>query len=265
MFKKLFSIAALSAIATVTYAGSAQAANFSYSSGIFRDSNVTNQGAFSENVNNPVYETFDFNDVSLPGNGRVKYSFVGSDDSKSKGVTSVGTGSYGPAGVNGEDNTSAYLKVFKGMSAVIETAKEGDTFNYFGINLGALSIGNTLEFFNGDTAVELKYTDTAGNKKSASILTYDILTALAPTKNNDEQNGFFEFFSEGTADNFDRIVISQLTGGGSGFETDNHTFRIGTGKFVQASVPESSIALGMLAFGGSMLLGKRKEKKSVVK
>ncbi len=31
MFKKLFSIAALSAIATVAYAGSAQAAGFSYS------------------------------------------------------------------------------------------------------------------------------------------------------------------------------------------------------------------------------------------
>ena len=64
-------------------------------------------------------------------------------------------------------------------------------------------------------------------------------------------------------DNFDKIVISQTSGGG--FETDNHTFRVAKGKYVQASVPEPSIALGMLAFGGSMLLGKRKQKKSVVK
>ena len=77
MFKKLFSVAALSAIATVAYAGSAQAAGFSYSSGVFRDNNVTNQGAFSENVNDADagYETFDFNDGSLPGNDKVKYSF----------------------------------------------------------------------------------------------------------------------------------------------------------------------------------------------
>ena len=258
MFKKLFSVAALSAIATVAYAGSAQAAGFSYSSGAYRDSNV-NEGAFSQNVNNLGYETFDFNDGKLPDNGKIKYSFEGSDDA-SRGVTSVGKGLYGPAGVNADDtNESNYLKVFKGINAVIETAKEGETFNYFGINLGALSEGNTLEFFNGNTAVKLNYKDTQGEAKSATKLTFDILTALAPTLQNGEQNGFFEFFSESTDDNFDKIVISQLTGNGSGFETDNHTFR------VVKSVPEPSIALGMLAVSGAMFLSKRKQQKSVVK
>ncbi|MDY6898256.1 MAG: PEP-CTERM sorting domain-containing protein, partial [Cyanobacteriota bacterium] len=66
---------------------------------------------------------------------------------------------------------------------------------------------------------------------------------------------------EGMDDNFDKIVISQF--GGGGFETDNHTFRVAKGKYAQASVPEPSIALGMLAFSGSMFLRKRKQKKSV--
>lgn len=267
MFKKLFSIAALSAIATVTYAGSAQAANFSYGSGVLRDSNVTNQGAFSKNVNDVGYETFDFNNsTGLPGNDKVKYSYSGTN---TKGKTQLVTTDnkkeikWAPAGVNGEKNETQYLQVFEGKSAVIETVKEGDTFNYFGLNLGALSGGNTLEFFNAGKAVEFNYKDSKGIANIATILTYNILTALAPTsadQHGGQTNGFFEFFSEGMKDNFDKIVISQV--GGGGFETDNHTFRVGKGKFVQASVPEPSIVLGMLAFGGSMLLGKRKEKKS---
>lgn len=260
MFKKLFSIAALSAIATVTYAGSAQAAGFTYSSGAFRDNNVTNEGAFSQNVNDLGYETFDFNDGVLPGNDRVKYSFEGNNKRTSVG----GEKRWAPAGVNGEVNTSDYLQVFKGKSAVIETAKEGDTFNYFGINLGALSGGNTLEFFNGDDAVAFNYMDTQGNAQTATTLDFSILTNLAPTsaqQHGGQTNGFFEFFSEGMDDNFDKIVISQATGGG--FETDNHTFRIAKGKYSQASVPEPSIALGMLAFSGGMFLRKRKQKKSV--
>ncbi len=238
---------------------SAQAAGFSYGSGAFRDSNVTNQGAFSQNVNDAGYETFDFNDGKLPGNDKVKYSFEGSNNKTSVG----GEKRWAPAGVNGEENTSDYLQVFKGKSAVIETVKEGDTFNYFGINLGALSGGNTLEFFNAGNAVEFNYTDSKGMAQAATTLTYNILTALAPTaaqQHGGQTNGFFEFFSEGMDDNFDKIVISQLSGGG--FETDNHTFRVGKGKFVQASVPEPSFALGMLAVSGGMFLRKRKSHKS---
>ena len=257
MFKKLFSIAALSAIATVAYAGSAQAAGFSYGSGAFRDSNVTNEGAFSQNVNDLGYETFDFNDGLLPGNDRVKYSFEGQNNNTSVG----GEKRWAPAGVNGEVNESDYLQVFKGKSTVIETAKDGDTFNYFGINLGALSTGNTLEFFNGDDMVQFNYTDKDGKAQFATTLDYNTLTGLAPIEaeqHGGQTNGFFEFFSEGMDDNFDKIVISQASGGG--FETDNHTFRIAKGKYLQASVPEPSIALGMLAFSGGMFLRKRKQK-----
>ncbi|BAY81448.1 hypothetical protein NIES267_09240 [Calothrix parasitica NIES-267] len=265
MFKKLFSIAALSAIATVTYAGSAQAAGFTYGSGAFRDNNVTNEGSFSENVNDLGYETFDFNDSgALPGNNKIKYSYSGSNSKTQVVTTDNKEIKWAPAGVNGEKNETQYLQVFKGKSAVIETVNEGDTFNYFGLNLGALSKGNTLEFFNAGNAVEFNYQDSQGVAKTATTLTYNILTALAPTaaqQHGGQTNGFFEFFSEGMDDNFDKIVISQLKGGG--FETDNHTFRIAKGKYAQASVPEPSIALGMLAFSGGMFLRKRKQKKSV--
>ncbi len=272
MFKKLFSVAAISAIVTVAYAGSAQAGSFSYSSGGYRDDKV-NEGSFSKNVNDLGYETFDFNgSPDLPFNNKVKYSFSGEHTqrriNKKKITQVVTTGNsemkWAPAGVNGEKNTSQYLQVFKGKSAVIETVKEGDTFNYFGLNLGALSRGNVLEFFNGDNAVEFDYMDTQGNAKTATTLTYNILTALAPTaaeQHGGQTNGFFEFFSDGTEDNFDKIVISEYSGGG--FETDNHTFRIAKGKFSRAaSVPEPSIALGMLAVSGAMFLNKRKGQKS---
>ncbi|NJO27581.1 MAG: PEP-CTERM sorting domain-containing protein [Richelia sp. SL_2_1] len=265
MFKKLFAVTALSAIATVSYAASAQAANFTYSSGGYRDANVKNQGSFSQSVNQQGYETFDFNgSTTLPGNDRVKYSYEGSNNKTQVVTLNNSEIKWAPAGVNGEKNESQYLQVFQGKSAVIETVKKGDTFNYFGLNLGALSGGNTLEFFNAGNAVEFNYLDTKGVAQVATTLTYNILTALAPTsaqQHGGQTNGFFEFFSEGFNDNFDKIVISQV--GGGGFETDNHTFRIAKGKYSQAaSVPEPSIALGILAIGGSMFVGKRKQQKS---
>lgn len=268
MFKKLFSVAAISAIVTVAYAGSAQAGSFSYSSGGYRDDNVKDEGSFSKNVNDFGYETFDFNDSSsLPENNKVKYKFDGNNTNKPTQVVTTGNEMrWAPAGVNGEKNKTQYLQVFKGKSAIIETRNEGDTFNYFGLNLGALSGGNTLEFFNKDKAVEFDYIDNQGNAKTATTLKYNILTALAPTaaeQHGGQTNGFFEFFSEGAEDNFDKIVISQF--GGGGFETDNHTFKIAKGKYKYsqaASVPEPSIALGMLAVSGAMFLNKRKRQKS---
>ncbi|MGD1871628.1 MAG: PEP-CTERM sorting domain-containing protein [Mastigocoleus sp.] len=260
MFKKLLTIITVSAIATVAYANSAQAAKFTYGTGVFRDNNVTDEGAFSSNVNQQGYTTFDFNGGSLPSDNKVKYSYSGTN---TQGNTRVTNNTWAPAGVNGDVNNSQYLQVFQGKSTVIETAKQGDVFNYFGINLGALSGGNTLEFFNAGQAVQFNYFDSQGAAQVATTLDYNILTALAPTtgtNQNNQKNGFFEFFSEGTTDNFDQIIISQTTGGG--FETDNHTFRIGKGAYSQG-VPEPSIALGMLALSGGMFLRKRKQQTSV--
>jgi hypothetical protein len=265
--KKVFSIALLStvatAIATVSNAGSAHALGMTYSSGTYRDANVTNEGSFSAGVNQEGYETFDFNKVKngeLPGNDKVKYSYSGSNTQT--GIITLDNPEiqWAPAGVKGEKNTSQYSQVFKGKNLIVETAKKGDTFNYFGLNLGALSIGNTLQFFNGGNAVSLNYKDSKGIAQVASTLTFDILTKLAPTtaqQHGGQTNGFFEFFSTGFSDNFDKIVISQLDGGG--FETDNHTFRLGKGSYT-ASVPEPGVVLGLASIGGMLLRNRKKQK-----
>lgn len=137
-----------------------------------------------------------------------------------------------------------YLAVFKGNDSIIQ-AKSG-VFNYFGFDAGALSVGNTIKFFNGATLIK--------------ELTYDIMTALAPvsaSQHGGQHNGFFEFLSEGSNDNFNKIVLTQTAGGG--FESDNHTFRIGTGGYT-ANVPEPGVVLGLVGVGG-MFLRKRKSQK----
>jgi hypothetical protein len=244
--KKALTIAAVSAIASVSYAGSAHALGFTYNAGGYRTPGVTNEGSFSTNHTKESHATFDFNNGAVPGSNDVKYSFSKGTYSTSAGSTGIFNDRWAPVGVKAETNTSKYLAVFQGNDAIIETLG-GKKFNYFGLNLGALSTGNTLSFYDGGKLVKQ--------------LTYDIMTALAPTKadqHGGQANGFFEFFSEGDNDNFDKIVLSQV--GGGGFETDNHTLRIGTGKYT-ASVPEPGIVLGLAGVGG-MFLRKRKKHKT---
>ncbi|OKH50379.1 PEP-CTERM sorting domain-containing protein [Calothrix sp. HK-06] len=243
--KKALTIAALSAVASLSYAGSAHALGFTYNAGSFRTPGVTSEGSFSNNVNQQGYTTFDFNNGAVPGNDTVKYSFSSAAPLPTPGQTGIYTDQWAPSGVSGEVNKSNYLAVFQGNDAIIQ-ANDGKKFNYFGLNLGALSSGNTLRFFDGANLVK--------------ELTYELMTKLAPTaaqQHGGEKNGFFEFFSEGNNDNFDKIVLSQV--GGGGFETDNHTFRVGTGKYT--SVPEPGIVLGLVGVGG-MFLRKRKSQKT---
>ncbi|AFY99969.1 PEP-CTERM sorting domain-containing protein [Calothrix sp. PCC 6303] len=242
MFKKLLSIAALSAIVSVAQAGSAQALGLTYSSGSYRDA-ATNEGAFSNQVNNPNYTTLDFNNGGVPGNDKVKYSFSG-DGSYSTTAYSGQTGIYAdqwaPSGVNAEVNTSKYLAVFQGKDTIIEAVK--GTFNYFGFDAGALSVGNTIKFFNGDTLVKSMDYDEMNN-----------LASVSASQHGGEKNAFFEIFARNKTENFNRVVLSQTTGGG--FETDNHTFRVDP-----ASVPEPGAILGLLAVGGMVVAKSKKQK-----
>lgn len=149
------------------------------------------------------------------------------------------TQTFGSSGANAEVNTTNYLAVFSGNDTIIE-AQGNNTFSYFGFDAGALSVGNTLKFFSGTTLIR--------------ELTYDILNTAASvgaSQHGGQKNGFFEFFSQGTNDTFDKIIITQTESGG--FESDNHTFRV-------QSVPEPSVTLGMLAVGG-LFLSKRKNQK----
>ncbi|UKO99845.1 Npun_F0296 family exosortase-dependent surface protein [Nostoc sp. UHCC 0870] len=252
LIKKLACAAALSAsaIAPLAYAGSAHAVSLTYTAGAYRTPGVTNEGAFSENVNNKNFTTIDFNgvtDKNFQGNDLVKYTFSGGSYATSPGSTGIFNDRWAPAGAGGEVNKSKYLAVFQNNSVSI-TAKNGGVFNYFGLNAGALSTGNTFELLKGGVTVG-KW-DYAALNKIATVVGIDM---------NDQKNGFFEFFSDSALDNFDEIKLSQV--GGGGFESDNHTFRIGSGKFNNPqSTPEPGAILGMLAVGGMVLHQRRKQK-----
>ncbi|MBD2435346.1 PEP-CTERM sorting domain-containing protein [Nostoc sp. FACHB-110] len=245
--KKLACFAALSAsaIASVAYAGSAHAISLNYTPGANRTSNV-HEGAFSQNVNNSNFVTIDFNNVndkSFKGNSLVDYTFSQGNYSTSAGSTGIFNDQWAPAGVAGDVNQSKYLAVFDGNSVSIK-AKNGGVFNYFGLDAGALSGGNTFELLKGGVTVA-KWDYQQLN---------DIATVVGINMSN-QKNGFFEFSSTGTSDNFDEIKLSQV--GGGGFESDNHTFHLGSGKF--QSTPEPSVTLGMLAVGGIFLYQRRKQ------
>lgn len=245
-FKKIALIAALSTIASVSYAASADAFSFTYEPGSYRQATDVNEGVFSDNVNSNGYTTFDFNDGKAPGNDLIKYSF--SKDSYSTKAYSGQTGIYSdvwaPSGANAQVNKTDYLAVFSDGDVTIQ-AQGNNTFSYFGFDTGALSVGNTLKFFNGTTLVK--------------ELTYDVLNSMATveaSQHGEQKNGLFQFFSEGTNDTFNKIVISQTASGG--FESDNHTFRV-------QSVPEPNLTFGMLALGGLFMYKRQNQKLQTAK
>lgn len=256
--KKIACLAALSvsAIASFTYAGSAHAIGFNYTPGVFRTPGVTDEGAFSQGVNNKNYVTIDFNSKgqdngSFKGNDLVDYTFSkGGYSTSVNQQTGIISDNWAPAGVNSEVNKSNYLAVFSDSTVSVKT-KKGGVFNYFGLDVGALSGGNTFELLKGGKTVE-KWS-------------YDQLNSIATVVGinmADQKNGFFEFFSQGKSDNFDEIRFSQE--GGGGFETDNHTFKIASGAYTPdpKSVPEPTAVVGLMAVGGMLLL-KRKSQKAV--
>jgi hypothetical protein len=265
-FNKITFIAAVSAsaISSFSYAGSAQAISFSYTPGAFRTPSVTNEGAFSENVNNKKYVTIDFNSKDkngktikdnglFKGNDLVNYTF--SKGSYATSVTGSKTGiisdNWAPAGVNGEVNQSNYLAVFKDSSVSIKLKQSG-VFNYFGLDVGALSGGNTFELLKGGTTV--------------GKWTYEQLNNIAKvvgTNMSNQKNGFFEFLSTSNEDNFDDIKLSQA--GGGGFESDNHTFHIGFGAYNIESVPAPTAVFGLMAVGGIFLRKSKNQKSDSVK
>jgi hypothetical protein len=242
---KALLIAALSAIASVGYAGSAHAIGFNYDPGHYRQDNVTSEGVFSKKVNDNNYTTFDFNNGQAPSNEKVQYSFSNGNYSQQaySGQTGIYSDVWAPSGANAEVNSTNYLAVFQGNDTIIE-AKGRNAFTYFGFDAGALSGGNTLKFFKGSNLIK--------------EFTYEMMNAaatVAASQHGGEKNGFFEFVSEGKDDSFDKIVLNQQ--GGGGFESDNHTFRI-----VQ-SVPEPGVVAGLLVVGGGMFLRKRRQQKSL--
>lgn len=256
MFKKVASIIALSAIATVASTAAAHASSgfglgVKVDDGSYRGTRK-DEGVF-KHADDSKFLIVDFNDGKVPSVNGVKYSFSQNSYSTQKysGKTGIYADHWAPTGANADDNKSNYLAVFQGNDAIIEL-DGGKVFNYFGLNAGALSKGNTLSFFNGNTVVE--------------SFTYEMLNAMATVvsqTHSGERNGFFEFFSRNANENFNKIVISQTVGGG--FETDNHVFQVGRGTFKRVTaVPEPGVVFGLLAVGG-MVVGQRQNKKDKTK
>jgi hypothetical protein len=228
--KGLLSVTALSAIAIISHTGSAQAISFSITHGAPGAGGVTNQGAYSD-LQLPGTKTVDFNSGSVPTTGFAKYSFQ-----KNNGSSSVRSDVWAPAGVSGQVNTSKYLAVFAGNDVTIDLANHLD---YFGINWGAMSPGNVFSFFDGNRLIQtIGYNDV------------NPLAEVRASQHGNEGNGFVHFTATQKNQYFNRIVISQI--GGGGFESDNHSFRM-------ASVPEPTAILGLTAVGGALLLKRKKQ------
>jgi hypothetical protein len=208
------------------------------------------QGAYSE-FHNQNTTTIDFNSTTQVGNkaytfgsALATYSFQ-NGMSTSSGRTGVYSDRWAPSGANGEINTSNYLAVFNGNKVTIDLTNK---LNYFGIDWGALSAGNTFGFYSkGQLVSEFNYSD---------------INPIAPVRarqHGGEGNGYLHFYANDSEGTFDQIVISQV--GGGGFESDNHSFRISNKAFNFENgrdVPEPSMIIGLLATGGAILL-KRSE------
>lgn len=231
--QSFFGILTISAVALMGQAQSAQAFDLKLTNGVASSTGVTSQGAYSEYAGLSTVKTIDFNSGSVPTKGFAKYSFQSNNS-----VSNVRSDVWAPSGSKGEVNKGNYLAVFEGNNVTIDLASR---VKYFGIDWGAMSGGNTLSFYNGDSLV-----------KSYSTKTVAPLASIHAQQHGGEGNGYAHFTASNTGEMFNRIVISQV--GGGGFESDNHSFSITD---PTKSVPEPGIMLGLAAIGGS-IWSKRK-------
>jgi hypothetical protein len=248
---KSLSVLAFGAIALLGSINPAQAFSFKVTSGIAGPNGELNQGAFSEFSNLAGTTTVDFNNGQLPTSGLAQYSF-----SNGAPQSSIRKDMWAPTGAKGEKNDSKYLAVFQGNNAIINLQKN---LNYFGIDWGAAHSGNTYSFYKGDSL--LKSFSTTDIEAAGG---FDSYSSLHPgsglgSEGGKQGNGYVHFYADSEADIFDRIVISQV--GGGGFETDNHSFHMGDSRFTgfdPEKVPEPAMMLGLVGVAGA-LVSKRKQ------
>jgi hypothetical protein len=240
LFSKIVLAAVVGTVATIASATSAHAFGFNVTTGLNSPTNATNQGAFSDYQALPGVFNIDFNNGTAPTTGPVQYSFENGSRS------SIRQDNWAPSGAAGQVNTGKYLAVFNGDKVTMNLDTQ---FNYFGIDWGAISDNNTFSFFNGNTQV-------------ASYNTQDInpLATVVGQSHGGQKNGYVHFFTTGANESFNRIVISQSSNAGGGFESDNHSFKRGTGVFDPnpTKTPEPTAMLGLaLASGAAVLKRKR--------
>lgn len=181
-----------------------------------------------------------------------------------------GSDQYGGAG-----NSGKYAVAFNSTPYSL-TLNQGVT--YFGYWLSALDAGNTVTFYNHgtklftfDAADALHAVDTA---PSANKDDYYGKPGTGATRgdraNNNEPYIFLDFFANNGL-TFDRIDFAEKPTYGGGYESDNHTVGLYTGKgsgtevaLINSSagaVPEPAswamMLVGFGAMGGAMRFGKR--------
>ena len=126
--------------------------------------------------------------------------------------------------------------------------------NYFGLNWGAISRGNTFAFYKGDTLI--KSYDTKDVNPVAPFRSLAQGKGEGAFAGKGEGNGYVHFKADKNSEVFDRIVISQMDT--TAFESDNHSFNISDNRWTGKPIPEPGILLGLAAIGGSIWSKKRK-------
>ena len=241
----LFRVAIAGTIALMAQAQSAQAFSFDVGTGAASPTGVKTKGAYSEFAKYGSVRTIDFNDGVIPVTGYARYSF------QNTGAQSgLRSDVYAPLGAEGEVNDSNYLKVSRGNSVTINLEKNS---NYFGLDWGAISRGNTFTFYQGDTLV--KSYNTSDVNPVAPFRSLAQGQGEGSFAGQGEGNGYVHFWADTDSEVFDRVVISQMDT--TAFESDNHSFNISDKGWTGQPVPEPGIMLGLAAIGGS-IWSKRK-------
>ncbi|MDJ0733908.1 MAG: PEP-CTERM sorting domain-containing protein [Nostocaceae cyanobacterium] len=287
---KIF-VTALSVIASIAYAGSAQAIGLRLNLGMADNPNTNGietgeQGGFSDYYDQTKYPSFSQNAVTVDFNDQIsgntfvyskngdlltdpnsehwfaKYTLqngakIISGELNQSGKWIDREGRWAPTGPTGEKNQSNYLQVFKRQKVVIDLKED---LNYFGINWGAISPKNKFSFYNGDTLIQTF--DSTDDLLTKVITEGENKNAVKASHQTNEYNTFVHFYAENADQTFNRIEMWQ--DGGGGFENDNHSFHIGNGAFDPdkgvTKVPEPSLVFGMLAVGGVFFLKYKKQK-----
>ncbi|MBW4672057.1 MAG: PEP-CTERM sorting domain-containing protein [Cyanomargarita calcarea GSE-NOS-MK-12-04C] len=119
-----------------------------------------------------------------------------------------------------------------------------EAIDYFGFYAGSLDDYNFIDIY-------------SGNQLLKTFSGSDVPTAIADGSWTSTQANMYINLVGETGEKFDRVVMRS---NGVAFETDNHAYR-------QASVPEPSSMLGLLAVGGvatgSMLKRKREQEATI--
>jgi hypothetical protein len=186
------------------------------------------------------------------------------------------TGKYTNVQVNSADQyggsagTGKYAVSFSTYTLNLSTDIQGGN-NFFGFWLSALDTGNTVSFYSGTHLLfNFKPSDViaAVNATGAAAQYYGNPTGSFLHQNSGEPYIFLSFFSNDRP--FDKIVFTE-TGGGGGYESDNHTVGRfnggGTGtliplldsSFPTDAVPEPATwAMMMIGFGAVGAMTRRR-------